>query len=197
MGNATTLALLKKRYERRQKAAQAPPTWARRLQGRESLARLVLRAVAEADGPLTREALALAAWRLDRAAFGLTGHEEEHPDTNRVWAYLCGRRGLIARGLLARRPDGCLEVTAAGRAALAQGQTSLPWGSRRSWYLDAYAQAADPLPAASYGPAARDDIEALALRLQAQFARRVVTDAPGHPHPIPPRHWPRRRTPSP
>lgn len=54
----------------------------------------------------TMEELAVAAWRLDSAAFGLRGFEEQHPDSERLHRELDsrgkGQKGLVDQGLLTK-----------------------------------------------------------------------------------------------
>ncbi len=84
---------------------------------------LVLQAAAalHAAGHATfaRNALVVAAWEASPGAFGLAGYETQFPDTNAVVAKLSGARGLIDDGFLERVGEGCLRLTAKGRAKLA------------------------------------------------------------------------------
>jgi hypothetical protein len=54
----------------------------------------------------TMEELAVAAWRLDSAGFGLRGFENEHPDSERLHRELDsrgkGQKGLVDQGLLTK-----------------------------------------------------------------------------------------------
>lgn len=58
------------------------------------------------DKTFTMEELAVAAWRLDSAAFGLRGFEAEHPDSERLHRELDsrgkGQKGLVDQGLLTK-----------------------------------------------------------------------------------------------
>lgn len=58
----------------------------------------------ESSGELafSEESLAVAAWKSNQQTFGLRGFETTHLDFHRVYASLCGSRGVIAQGLLSR-----------------------------------------------------------------------------------------------
>lgn len=54
----------------------------------------------------TMEDLAVASWKLDHAAFGLRGYEDQHPDSERLHRELDsrgkGQKGLVDQGLLTK-----------------------------------------------------------------------------------------------
>lgn len=66
---------------------------------------LVLHAAQLFDGVFSKSELVVAAYRLAPKLFCLDGYPE-HPDSNRVWAYLYGARGLIAQGKVERVGNG-------------------------------------------------------------------------------------------
>jgi hypothetical protein len=58
----------------------------------------------------------MAAWEADRDTFGLPFAADRHPDSHKVLYMLCGKKGLVAQGMLNRRVDGLLFLTEDGRA---------------------------------------------------------------------------------
>lgn len=72
----------------------------------------------------TAEELLLAAWKRDRAAWGLRGHETEHPDSEKIYKELDRvsvrgknvRGGLVSLGLLEKVHQRTFRVTPAGLA---------------------------------------------------------------------------------
>lgn len=62
----------------------------------------------------TAEELTVGAWVRNHETFGLRGFEDRYPDHHKVYTHLCGKKGLVAEGLLAK--DGHrYYLTAAGR----------------------------------------------------------------------------------
>lgn len=76
----------------------------------EGTAGRLYRAAYSFQGDFGLSALVLMAWTRWPIMFGLPGMENKHPSDNRVKAVLYGQRGLIARGLLTKTPDGLLRV---------------------------------------------------------------------------------------
>ncbi len=67
-------------------------------------------ATARAFGrPFNFGQLVQAAWRRS-LVFDLEGIEQELPDSRKVWNTLCGKRGLISRGLVRKCGEGLYEV---------------------------------------------------------------------------------------
>lgn len=68
------------------------------------------------------EELLLAAWKRDPAAWGLRGHEQEHPDSHRVHRELDSRgkdqRGIVGSGLLEKVGPRTYRITPKGLAAV-------------------------------------------------------------------------------
>lgn len=60
---------------------------------------LICQAARELPQPFTLAQLVVACWRKAPQRFALAGFPE-YPDTQRVLPALCGKRGLVARGLL-------------------------------------------------------------------------------------------------
>lgn len=58
--------------------------------------------------------LVVRAWRMSPDAFGLSGHEQHHPDSNAVLARLCGADGLVGMGMIARPRSGMVALTHRG-----------------------------------------------------------------------------------
>lgn len=75
----------------------------------------ILQAAIEIGEPFTVEELTVKAWLLDKRAFGLRSFEDQHPNSRRVAESIYGQRGLINQGLLAKGPDGLLQITNVGR----------------------------------------------------------------------------------
>ncbi len=62
---------------------------------------LAARALSDAGPePFTIEQLVVAAWKLDKKAFGLKGFADKHPNSNVVYSSIMGQRGLVFRGYL-------------------------------------------------------------------------------------------------
>lgn len=78
-------------------------------------------------GPFTPEELAVACFARHGAAFGLAGFGEDYPDVRKVATCLYGKRGLIARGLLEKLPDGRLRVPARPVQTAADERPVRPW----------------------------------------------------------------------
>ena len=57
--------------------------------------------------------LLLKAWGNDPELLGMDGFCYSHPDTHKAYAFLCGKRGLVARGFLERK-DLRYHITAKG-----------------------------------------------------------------------------------
>jgi hypothetical protein len=77
----------------------------------------------------TAEDLLLAAWARDKAEWGLRGHENEHPDSEKIYKELDRvsvkgknvRGGLVGLGLLERIRQRTYRLTTAGLALATQG----------------------------------------------------------------------------
>ncbi len=82
--------------------------------------------------PFSRIELALEAWRMTREVFGLEGHKESHPDVNKVWSALAGKKGVVARGWIEKVSTGMYRVTPAGRIVLANVLNGEPPDSKPS-----------------------------------------------------------------
>lgn len=63
-------------------------------------------------GPFDRADLVVAAWKLAPNVFGLDGQWRLHPCSNKVYALLAGKRGLVGRGLLRKVAAKRYEVVA-------------------------------------------------------------------------------------
>lgn len=94
---------------------------------RIGLRQQVLLAALECSGgdmqkTFTAEELLLAAWKRDRAAWGLRGHENEHPDSEKIYKELDRvsvrgknvRGGLVSLGLLEKVQQRTFRLTPAG-----------------------------------------------------------------------------------
>lgn len=87
-----------------------------------SMSQMVLLAAASLEAKtFTLETLTVQAWvQWPNEVFGLKGYESDFPNPNLVSATLCGKRGLVARGLMKRIAPRVYCVTQLGRA-VAQG----------------------------------------------------------------------------
>lgn len=86
-----------------------------------TIARKMLEAAAQFTEPFTAEQLSRLCWLTDPKTFGLRGFEDQLHDHHRVLSALCGAKGLVQRGWLAR--EGKLyTLTAAGKALIAGAQ---------------------------------------------------------------------------
>lgn len=65
----------------------------------------------------TAEDLVVAAWKFEPSSFGLRGHEEEYPDSNKLYTKIDGRSGLVAKGYLEKAGERTLRLTERGLAA--------------------------------------------------------------------------------
>jgi hypothetical protein len=82
----------------------------------------------------TAEDLLLAAWKRDKVAWGLPGHESEHPDSEKIYKELDRvsvrgrnvRGGLVGLGLLERVRQRTYRVTPAGLAIATEGAGANP-----------------------------------------------------------------------
>lgn len=102
-------------------------------EGRTDLRQQLLRAAYDCSGgdpqaTFSSEDLLLAAWKRDPAAWGLRGHEQDHPDSHRVHRELDsrgkGQRGIVGSGLLTKVGPRTYRITPTGLAALtAEGGT--------------------------------------------------------------------------
>lgn len=112
---------------------------AARKSGRVSLRQQVLLAAVECSGGdlnevFTAEDLLLAAWRRDPMAWGLRGHENEHPDSEKIYVELDRvsmhgrnvRGGLAGLGLLEKVHQRTYRLTTAGLAAASEGAGASP-----------------------------------------------------------------------
>lgn len=82
---------------------------------------VLLRAAATLGAEFTEAALAVAAWTIDPAGFGLPGFEAKHPAQQEVRYRLLGARGLVGRGWMEQIRTGVYRLTAAGSAAARDG----------------------------------------------------------------------------
>jgi len=78
----------------------------------------------DVERQFTAEDLVVAAWRQDKQAFGLRGHEENYPDSNKVYTKLDGQAGLVTKGWLQKSGDRTLRLTIGGLARAAELQGS-------------------------------------------------------------------------
>jgi hypothetical protein len=92
----------------------------------------LLRAAFECSGgdpskTFSSEDLLLAAWERDRAAWGLRGHEQTHPDSHRVHRELDsrgkGQRGIVGSGLLEKVGPRTYRMTPKGLGAVAESDS--------------------------------------------------------------------------
>lgn len=82
----------------------------------------------------TAEELLLAAWRRDRSAWGLRGHEQEHPDSEKIYKEIDRvsvggrnvRGGLVGLGLFQQIRHRTYRLTPAGMAVASEGGGSDP-----------------------------------------------------------------------
>ena len=85
---------------------------------------VLLALVSLGDRPVTLSTLVVRAWEREPSRFGLTGHADRYPDSNRVLAKLSGDDGIVVQGWCERTAIGVLVLTAKGRrhaATLATG----------------------------------------------------------------------------
>ncbi len=100
--------------------------------GGKTLEDLVLVAAQEITaGDLTHdfaaERLLVQVWKHEPEAFGLRGYEREHPDANKLYTKLDGKKGLVARGLLEKSGERRFRLTRSGlNAALQSGDSPDP-----------------------------------------------------------------------
>jgi hypothetical protein len=97
---------------------------------RVGLRQQVLLAALECSGgdlrkTFTAEDLLLAAWKRDRATWGLLGHEQDHPDSERIYKELdlrgtTTRSGLVGKGLFEKVRQRTYRLTPAGLAAASE-----------------------------------------------------------------------------
>lgn len=80
----------------------------------------ILLAAVDLESPFTAESLVVAAWRRFPKAFGLAGHADQFPDSNRCLCVLMGRRGMVSRGMVDRAGRKLYRLTGMGRR-MAQG----------------------------------------------------------------------------
>src|SRR5260370_15869456 len=106
---------------------------------RIGLRQQVLLAALECSGgdmqkTFTAEELLLAAWERDRAAWGLRGHETEHPDSEKIYKELDRvsvrgrnvRGGLVTLGLLEKVQQRTFRLTPAGFAVASEAAGTSP-----------------------------------------------------------------------
>jgi hypothetical protein len=65
----------------------------------------------------TAEDILIKAWKDDKSAFGLRGHENDFPDSNKLYTKLDGKGGLVSKGLLKKVSDRTYILTEAGLAS--------------------------------------------------------------------------------
>jgi len=85
----------------------------------QTLDDLVLVAAQEITGgdlkqDFAAEKLLVEVWKHEREAFGLRGYEREHPDANKLYTKLDGKKGLVARGLLEKSGERRFRLTRTG-----------------------------------------------------------------------------------
>lgn len=70
----------------------------------------------------TAEDMLIRAWEKNKSAWGLRGHEDEHPDSEKVFKELNrrGSSGLVGQGLLAQVSPLVFRLTPAGLAAASE-----------------------------------------------------------------------------
>ncbi len=106
---------------------------------RIGLRQQVLLAALECSGgdmqkTFTAEEMLLAAWKRDRAAWGLRGHETEHPDSEKIYKELDRvsvrgknvRGGLVSLGLLEKVQQRTFRLTPAGLAVATEAAGTSP-----------------------------------------------------------------------
>ena len=71
----------------------------------------------DVDRQFTAEELLVEAWKLNPDAFGLRGFEDQHPDANKVYTKLDGRKGLVAEGFITKSGRRVYRLTPRGLAA--------------------------------------------------------------------------------
>lgn len=85
------------------------------------LAAALRRSKGELDAEFSAEELLVEAWQADKQAWGLRGHENLYPDSDRITRELDsrgkGQQGLVGQGLLARVEPRVYRLTAKGMAA--------------------------------------------------------------------------------
>lgn len=74
----------------------------------------------EVNKKFTAEDIIVKAWEEDRHAFGLRGHEEEHPDSNIIYTKLDGKDGLVNKGYLKKVGDRTYTLSEAGASIAAR-----------------------------------------------------------------------------
>ncbi|MGA2623156.1 MAG: hypothetical protein ABSF91_04820 [Bacteroidota bacterium] len=65
--------------------------------------------------PFSAEDLVIAAWKKFPDAFGLEGHGDEYPDSNRVFTKIMGDKGLRGRGWLLKVGEKLYQLSEAGK----------------------------------------------------------------------------------
>src|SRR4051812_31518752 len=82
-----------------------PGDWRKEMRKLMGAPRLILEAARELEQfgeTFTAAELVILTWRKDNAFLGLQGYEHLHPDSNKIMAYLLGKKGLVSRGVLER-----------------------------------------------------------------------------------------------
>lgn len=132
MGNASTLEALQRANERRRQQDEYTKNYEQQLEAwrkdyqmpakslhvaqdaseaenrpREprTQAEWLLAAARQLGQPFSETALILAAWGMNQQMFGLKGCEQYHPDSHKVRVLLCGKKSLVAKGLLVKVGD--------------------------------------------------------------------------------------------
>lgn len=68
----------------------------------------------------TAEDLTVAVWKIDKRGFGLRGYWDEYPDSNKVYPYLMGQRGMVQTGRLKKIGPKVYALDRIGRQELAE-----------------------------------------------------------------------------
>lgn len=89
------------------------------LKAGRTLEDLILLAAVEITGgdlnsDFPAERLVVQVWGHDKEAFGLRTYEKDHPDANKLYTKLDGKKGLIARGLLEKVGERRYRLTRSG-----------------------------------------------------------------------------------
>ncbi len=69
------------------------------------------------DQDFAAERLLVQVWQHEPDAFGLRGYEKKHPDANKLYTKLDGKKGLVARGLLEKTGERRFRLTRSGLGA--------------------------------------------------------------------------------
>lgn len=88
---------------------------------KRTAAETILLAAATFNRDFTKQELAVKAWQMDPAKFGLKGYDTQHPDMNRVMMEMVGAKDSnpIKRGLIEQVAPSTYRITSQGRALAA------------------------------------------------------------------------------